>query len=381
MPWHILDIAPTADEREIRRAYARQLKSRQHEDDAEFFSRLRWAYETALTWAREDFSEDYVISELFEPSDMKDSGNPGETEDIRENPSKEIFSQGLPDETGHFPEAQDASSPPVEPLEDMLRDLERLLEKEAMCRFPEEYLLAQSLREKWEDIRIHPQLESLAEREIFSERLAVLLAKHWPKSAVLWSRLRNFFAWQPPVFSDDSALGLALRALFDNADNEEIPDPVPIKKTWKEYWREFRDFICYPGTLLIFLLRISRTVFDERPVPEPAISSWQAVKAFLSDLGQVTWFVMRISVAIFLLLLCTSLSVKIIHSPKNFIPVLLILCFAYAFHVEFLPGIHDAKAFDFLLFGYRAGVARFFVLYLWTIILFTSIISVYWLFL
>lgn len=47
-PWSLLDLAPTADEREIKRAYARLLKQTRPEDDPEGFQRLRQALERAL---------------------------------------------------------------------------------------------------------------------------------------------------------------------------------------------------------------------------------------------------------------------------------------------------------------------------------------------
>lgn len=50
--WQQLGIAPTVDEREIRRAYARRLKAVHPEDDPEGFQRLRAAYEVAMDAAR-----------------------------------------------------------------------------------------------------------------------------------------------------------------------------------------------------------------------------------------------------------------------------------------------------------------------------------------
>jgi len=51
--WGVLGMAPTEDEREIRRTYARLLKTTRPEDDAEAFQQLRTAFEDAL-WAADE---------------------------------------------------------------------------------------------------------------------------------------------------------------------------------------------------------------------------------------------------------------------------------------------------------------------------------------
>ncbi|MFM0211148.1 J domain-containing protein [Paraburkholderia sediminicola] len=50
-PWDVLGIAANADERTVRRAYARLLKQQRPDEDAEAFQRLRYAYESALQMA------------------------------------------------------------------------------------------------------------------------------------------------------------------------------------------------------------------------------------------------------------------------------------------------------------------------------------------
>ena len=51
--WALLELPDDADERSIKRCYAKRLKTTRPDDDAEGFQRLREAYETALLLARE----------------------------------------------------------------------------------------------------------------------------------------------------------------------------------------------------------------------------------------------------------------------------------------------------------------------------------------
>ena len=50
--WSVLALAPGADERSIRRQYARLLKVHRPDEDPEAFQRLREAYEQALARSR-----------------------------------------------------------------------------------------------------------------------------------------------------------------------------------------------------------------------------------------------------------------------------------------------------------------------------------------
>ncbi|MCI8210012.1 heat-shock protein [Pseudomonas sp. S25] len=62
--WQLLDLTPDADERSIKRAYARLLKTHRPDEDPEAFQRLREAYESSLAEARwRAQADDEVIEE------------------------------------------------------------------------------------------------------------------------------------------------------------------------------------------------------------------------------------------------------------------------------------------------------------------------------
>lgn len=63
--WHILNIAPTADKKVIRKAYAEQLKQKHPEEDPKGFQELREAYEDALNQVSGTSPEE---TSILEPS-------------------------------------------------------------------------------------------------------------------------------------------------------------------------------------------------------------------------------------------------------------------------------------------------------------------------
>ncbi len=63
--WSVLDLDHDADERSIKRQYARLLKTTRPDDDPAAFQALRDAYEQALDWARNRAEDDDEGSDVW----------------------------------------------------------------------------------------------------------------------------------------------------------------------------------------------------------------------------------------------------------------------------------------------------------------------------
>ncbi|MDR1424327.1 MAG: J domain-containing protein [Azoarcus sp.] len=229
-PWKILGIEPTGDEREIRRAYARQLKTRQHENDPDYFARLRQAYEWVLACAQQPVVQVQPV-QMTENTPAEASSSL-ETEEKESNANANIIvsysasyqinpvpdadvSPVTRDSFVHAAKAKKAN----DELENMLQEIDEIFT---------ESLHLKPVRKKrkrldriWEQIRFHPRLDTLDGRELFSERIAFLLAKHWSGSRLIWQDARDFFGWQYPVPSDCSSMANSLRTLFQEEDKQE----------------------------------------------------------------------------------------------------------------------------------------------------------------
>lgn len=210
--WQVLDIAPTRDEREIRRAYARALKTRQHEDDAGFFETLRQAYDQALHLSRQQ-DESAEEAPTDADADGPEAGPP------TDRPEGDTGSRAEPATMV----AEDSPGPTAEELaERALFDtlnaaLETLAERlgELARASPDDAVSA------WLDLSHHVLLERLDIREQVSEVVADMIARNWPASAPLFPLAECYFSWEVPTSLDNSRLGHALRWLYDHQESTD----------------------------------------------------------------------------------------------------------------------------------------------------------------
>nr|WKF59723.1 hypothetical protein HUO10_004234 [Paraburkholderia busanensis] len=81
-PWDVLGIDSSADERAVRRAYAKQVKQQRPDEDADAFQRLRYAYESAMQMVSRNATVRVQVpaaaSERAEPSAEVSIGAPAE---------------------------------------------------------------------------------------------------------------------------------------------------------------------------------------------------------------------------------------------------------------------------------------------------------------
>lgn len=232
-----LGVDDSADERAIRRAYARKLKLIDQEKDAAAFQALREAYEVALQWSRWQQQQNAVP-----PAEQPDPA-PASVADA-ESPSQSALSEAAPEAMPEtLPPADLATVPP---------------EVEARAVFEElmAELAAMSSASGWSSDKVHrekllrclddPRLLSIAARDIFEWFVAEILAAGWrPGHEALLVAASRVFCWQddPRRLTRFGWVGNALnraiteRAVFDQqAEGERklqrdliarLRDPAP----------------------------------------------------------------------------------------------------------------------------------------------------------
>ena len=301
MPWKLLQIAPTSDEREIRRAYARILKTRQHEDDPDFFQKLRLAYERALERARwaaenEGAENDDILTDAEENAGGMDADLAVSPPVIKIPPSETVLpeafflaasapvpeqsedrlnpedkdSQAAPNRTDETPRPAEAdiaaemsvSRDEIE-AEQMAVELDALekaldvsrasrwqrfglwVRQLIFCGNPDrEFKCSPASLSRWQTLRAHALMQRLDWREQVSERLVVMLVDHWPHSRAIWLQARDFLSWHLPTFSDYSPQGVALRYLFES-EHEFSDRKAYRKKAGQRQERQLKKFFLY----------------------------------------------------------------------------------------------------------------------------------------
>jgi hypothetical protein len=84
--WGVLELDRDADERSIKRQYAKLLKVNRPDDDPEAFQRLREAYEYALNWARMRFDEEEYEGDALGEATAESAHSPLTSEVLNAQP-------------------------------------------------------------------------------------------------------------------------------------------------------------------------------------------------------------------------------------------------------------------------------------------------------
>jgi hypothetical protein len=184
--WGILELQPTRDVAEIRRAYARKLKVTQPEDDAEGFQRLRAAYEAALRIAKH--SAVAAVSVIVEPEDGGQQNEDVEQEDA-ESDAPAALSEPAPAPVAAAPApAPPERDPALVELETNFRALQAALQVG--------YVVSEAdLRARLHAVFNSPALGNLSIFHTLETMLAALLAATVPRSDSLIVEAVTRFNW------------------------------------------------------------------------------------------------------------------------------------------------------------------------------------------
>ena len=220
--WHILQIEPTSDERAIKRAYAKLLKTTRPDDDAEGYQRLREAFDEALAIAPYLASEaapewSFPASEWLpenERSEFRQNGQSGfgqadshhalppwQASSPNEHHTYRFSGSPNPDtaenerlpENGNLPEADElfSGSPHPcgsDPCAPLLSNIETYFTRGG----------AAELEAAWPSIREQLEQLPLGETENASRQFANFLRTHQIDDCMLWTQWSDYFGWHHP---------------------------------------------------------------------------------------------------------------------------------------------------------------------------------------
>jgi hypothetical protein len=199
--WDILGVAPGSDRETIRRAYARELRQTNPEDDPDGFQRLRAAYETALRLASAGPNALQPTVGVASPDpDPSPAPPPSTTESAAASEA-------------NAPSSSQAAPPPAP-----RRDIERLAEQLRQALLPSATPDVGHAKAALEVFLSHPDLDNLSARIAAESRLSRLLATNIPRSDPLLNTAINYFGWRRGDVYDQRPEILALL----NRDRSEI---------------------------------------------------------------------------------------------------------------------------------------------------------------
>lgn len=201
-----LELDYSADERAVRRAYARKLKLIDQEADPTAFQALREAYEAALDWARQPRGQNRVDPTLIPPAGEASTVNPPATPHFTYNHHAEVRMAPLGGESisarraARKRAAQQAGTPQGKPADNpwtqaseafssFLKGCERLVAKgDTHSDIHWEELLRSSLADS--------RLLSIHASHAFEHKVATLLVEGWkPGHEALLVAATTVFQW------------------------------------------------------------------------------------------------------------------------------------------------------------------------------------------
>jgi hypothetical protein len=242
MPWGVLGIAPTADARAVRRAYARLLKTRQHEEDPDFFNRLREAYETALTLAairetqaeadecpsisgeaQATFDETQRTSNEAQPTFDEAQTTPGEAPAPDDEPSRETA------------QAAQEVSRITRTLAEVLPDAEEVsrASAEPSLASQEESCEEQFTREIDAEETVHRRAET-ADGAPFSAELGEAWETALARLKFLLEEAHRQFPYQYSANSSYATIEHSVRAIWENLRSYPQPESLMAREVFSE---------------------------------------------------------------------------------------------------------------------------------------------------